>query len=77
MKSISKSISKYINRIILLFYIILPIYFILNIINTLIKADLYSTHGFILFNSILFGSLVSILIYGIINTNLTLIKIES
>ncbi len=70
------SISKYINYIILLFYTILPIYCIIHIGNTLLQANLYTTHGFILFNSIVFGGLIVILILGIINTNIKLITIS-
>ena len=69
-------ISNYINHIILLFYAILPIYCIIYIGNTLLKANLYTTHGFILFNSIVFGGLIVILILGIINNNLKLISIS-
>ena len=70
------SISKYINHIILLFYIILPIYCIIHIVNTLIQTNLYTTHGFILFNSIVFSGLIVILNLGIINTNIKLISIS-
>ena len=69
-------LSKYINNIILLFYSILPIYCIIHIGNTLLQANLYKTHGFILFNSIVFGGLILILILGIINTNIKLISIS-
>ena len=69
-------LSKYINHIILLFYTILPIYCIIHIGNTLLQANLYTTHGFILFNSIVFGGLILILILGIINTNIKLISIS-
>jgi len=63
------------NSIIILFYSILTIYSILYIFNTLLKANLYTTSGFITFNSIFFGSIIIILFYAIVSTQFKLSKL--
>ena len=64
------------NKIIIIFYVIVFIYSLYFISNTLIQADLYSTSGYIIFNSIFFISLILIFIYAMFNTQLTIYNMK-
>ena len=64
------------NKIIIIFYVIVFIYTLYFISNTLIDADLYSTSGYIIFNSIFFISLILIFIYAMFNTQLTIYNMK-
>ena len=51
------------DKVIMSFYIITFIFLLWYIFNSLASADLYSTGGFIVFNSIVFGSLILFFFY--------------
>jgi len=51
------------DKVIISFYVITAIFLLWYIFNSLASADLYSTGGFLVFNSIIFGSLILFLFY--------------
>ena len=51
------------DKVIISFYIITFIFLIWYIFNSLASADLYSIGGFVVFNSIVFGSLILFFFY--------------
>ena len=65
-----------VSKIIIAVYLLIAIYCIIYILNTLSEANLYTTKGFIVFNSILFGSTILILFFAIINTQLKLSNLK-
>jgi hypothetical protein len=65
-----------VSKIIIGIYLLIAIYCIIYILNTLSKANLYTTNGFIVFNSILFGTGILIIFFAIINTQLKLSNLK-
>jgi hypothetical protein len=64
------------NKLITGFYLIVFIFFLIFISDTLISANLYTTSGYIVFNSIFFISLILIFIFAIFNTQLTISNLK-
>jgi len=65
-----------VSKIIIGVYILIAIYCIIYILNTLSEANLYTTNGFIVFNTILFSGAILIIFFAIINTQLKLSNLK-